>query len=351
MRTHIVKLLVILVAGLATAEPFAEPLFAGDVAEVFLPDYHATKLAEDEPFRDIVLRSVEKNGKTTPEIWLSGRACLWRLNIADQSMRRYRLIEEPREALHRILVDQVDGSILVASSTGIFDVDPASDKIFHYPLPDGLKAKTTGLFGIGDLVVWTTESDLLQLDRYGHRLQRTELPKALSGSTSIFWSPVMKSFWFGKGQTLGLYRLDGSDRAAQVWLAPASIAGITSDDSSVFVWTKSTVARFAAGAVSNQPDKLAEIQVASKRQLNLSAVGAAYQAWLFNDGVLEVYDAGSKSRRAFKLPIKSGTKKEQSGKVSRLVMAGPDGSEIALLLVDGKFRIFSLINRVNRTSE
>lgn len=317
---------------------------ASGVAEVYLPDYHATKLAEDEPFRDIVLRSAEeKNGKTTPEIWLVGKTCLWRLNIADQSMRRYRLIEEPGQELHRILVDQVDGSLLVASSAGVYDVEPSSGKIFHYPLPEGVKASTTGLFGIGDLIVWTTETDLLQLDRYGRRLQRTDLPQSLRGATSVFWSPAMKAFWFGKGQSVGLYRLDGSDRASQVWLAPATIEGITADNSSIFAWTKSAVGRFSLDNEARGPKKLAELNVANKRQLSLAAVGRDYQSWLFSDGTLEVYESKSRSRKAFKLPL---TPTALRKKQSRLVMAGPDGNDIALLVIDGKFRIFSLIKAV-----
>ncbi len=345
---------------------------AGGVTEIFLPRYQAEQMAADQPFTDVSLRS-GRPGSEEPsggagggEVWFAGRTSLWRWQIADQSVRRFRLMEKASAdgrasqvkpfvgdqtalkslatsrmgmpGLHRILVDQGSGSFLISSTDGIFDVEPASGRILHYPLPENIKPVTTGLFGLGDHIVWTTVDDLIQLDRYGKRLQVTALPAALKSADRVLWSPALKSFWLARGQSLSTLSLLPGAKEKQAWLAPQQLIGITGDHESLFAWTGSAAARFSDTATSTGKS-LDTVKVAEARKLNLMSISGPTHAYLFTDGTLEVYDLDSHQREAFELPLPAG---RDAALVQSMVMGGPKGRAQVAFLVAGKPRVFSL---------
>lgn len=364
------SLLFVTLGALGALTTQAPRALAGGVTEVYLPRYQAEQLAADQPFTDLAVR--EGGGAKSGEVWFVGRTSLWRWQLADQSVRRFRLMDaQPQpgarqvadgahsagalkpvalhriaiEGLHRILVDQGSGSFLVSSTDGLFDVEPATGRILHYPLPENVKPVTTGLFGVGDHIVWTTVNDLIQLDRYGKRLHVVPLPAGLKSAERLLWSPALKSFWVARGQSLGIFSLasEGGDplrnpKESQSWLAPQPLAGLVADHNSTFAWTGSTVARFSD--VATAPGKALDLlKVAGPRQLSLlNAVGTIH-AYLFSDGTLEVYDLNSRRREAFKLPLPQG---RDVALVQRMAMGGPSGNAQVALLVAGKPRVFSL---------
>lgn len=337
---------------------------AGGVTEIFLPRYQAEQMASDQPFTDLAVRpgSEESPGESKGgEVWFVGRTSLWRWQLADQSVRRFRLTERATdkakptspdrsaiqpvatarmglEGLHRILVEQGSGSFLVSSTDGIFDVEPNSGRILHYPLPGQVKPVTTGLFGFGDHIVWTTADDLIQLDRYGKRLHVLALPSAMKSADRLFWSPALKSFWLARGQSLSTFSLLPGSKEKQAWLAPQPLIGMVGDQTSLFAWTGSAATRFSDAGTSAGKN-LDTLKVAKGRQLNLMNAAGGTHAYLFTDGTLEVYDLESRQREAFKLPLPTG---RDAAFVQSMVLGGPKGSAQVAILVAGKPRVFSL---------
>lgn len=339
------------------------PCLANPVTEVFLPRYQAGLLAADEPFSDIAVRNETTVGNQTDgEVWLAGRTSLWRWNIGEQALRRYLLIEETKSnsvagkkpSLARILVE-VSGGLLVASGEGLFEIDPGSGKILRYPLPEGIDAETTGLYGMGDRVAWTTKTHWIHLDRYGKRLQAIPLPQPAKGAELVLWSPLSRSLWVARGQSLANTKVVATTRSEgsgsglkpapkttpepesrQVWLAKSPLAGIAASGGSVFGWTGDTVARFAD---SGEFRPLETIKVASSRKLSNFSAQLNAHAYLFTDGTLEVYDLLRKQRLDYHLPLPVG---RDAGLVSRMMLSGPEGRAQLVVLVAGKPRVFSL---------
>ena len=344
-----------LLLALAAADP--TPLIAGGVTEIFLPRYQAVQMSGDQPFSDLaVMTSGDDSAKS--EVWFAGRTSLWRWQPADQSVRRYRLIEtvsgknartasQPAainghridpEGLHSILIDQGSGALLVSSSDGMYEVDPATGRILHYPLPDKVQPVTTGLFGFGDHVIWTTPAEMIHLDRYGKRLRVMPLSAALKSADRLVWSAQNKWFWLARGQTLSAMSLVEGSKEKQVWLAPKPLSGMVGDDNSLFAWTGSSVARFSDTGKSAGKN-LDNIKVDPSRQLNMVTTAAGTQGYLFTDGTLEIYASGRQERQAYRLPLPDG---RDANLIHGLVLGGPDGSSQAFLLVAGKPRVFSL---------
>lgn len=344
---------------------------AGGVTEIFLPRYQAEQMASDQPFTDLAVRQGSEEspgGSKGGEVWFVGRTSLWRWQLADQSVRRFRLIEKKENekatasdrasirpfvtarmglgGLHRILVEQGTGSFLVSSTDGIFDVDPNSGRILHYPLPARVKPVTTGLFGFGDHIIWTTAEDLIQLDRYGKRLHVIALPSAMKSADRLQWSPALKSFWLARGQSLSTLSLLPGSKESQAWLAPHPLIGMTGDQNSLFAWTGSSAARFSDAGTS-AGKSLDALKVAKERQLNLMNATAGTHAYLFTDGTLEVYDLESRQREAFKLPLPVG---RDAAFVQSMVLGGPKGSAQVAILVAGKPRVFSLAKDLSLSS-
>jgi len=346
---------------LAVAAANASPLIAGGVTEIFMPRYQAAQMSGDQPFSDVAIRS-SGDDSTKSDVWFAGRTSLWRWQPADQSVRRYRLIEavsgsnakmtyQPAaipsyrvevEGLHRILMDQGSGAILVSSSDGMYEVHPVSGRILHYPLPDPQPDKvlpvTTGLFGFGDHVIWTTPAEMIHLDRYGKRLRVMPLSPALKSADRLFWSAQNKWFWLARGQTLSALPLVEGSKEKQVWLAPKPLSGLAGDGNSLFAWTGSNVARFSDTGKSAGKN-LDNIKVDPSRQLNMLSTVAGTQGYLFTDGTLEIYAAGRRDRQAYQLPLPRG---RDANLIHGLVLGGPEGSAQVFLLVAGRPRVFSL---------
>lgn len=330
---------------------------ASAVTEIFLARYQAEQMAADQPFSDVVVRPVPDDpGKG--DVWFAGRTSLWRWQPAGQSVRRYRLLENAApgsnkpivdssyltggsmnvDGLHRILVEPSSGAILVSSTDGMYEVDPANGRILHYPLPVNVKPVTTGLFGIGDHIVWITRDNLIHLDRYGKRLHAGPLPAAIKSADQLAWSARNKWFWIVRGQSLSAVSLDKDVKPRQVWLAPKPVTGMIMDHSSLFAWTPTAVGRFSdSGKTSG--NTLDNIKVNPSRQLSLVSVGTGTQAYLFSDGTVEIYAGDKASRTSYQLPLPSG---RDASLVQSLVLGGPDGRSQVFLLVAGKPRVFSL---------
>ncbi len=380
MLSNQLKCKILLLGVLAGRFPYA---MAGGVTEIYLPRYQAEQMASDQPFTDLAVRAVSPGSDDAPggsrggEVWFVGRTSLWRWQLADQSVRRFRLMEPENETekntskskfkgttpdratiqtfatarmgldgLHRILVEQGTGSFLVSSTDGIFDVDPKSGRILHYPLPGKVKPVTTGFFGFGDHIVWTTTDDLIQLDRYGKRLHVLALPTAMKSADRMHWSPALKSFWLARGQSLSIFSLLPGSKEKQAWLAPQPLIGIAGDQTSLFAWTGSSAVRFSDAGTS-AGKSLDTLKVAKDRQLNLMNAAGGTHAYLFTDGTLEVYDLESLQREAFKLPLPIG---RDAAFVQRMVLGGPKGSAQVAILVAGKPRVFSLAKDLSLSS-
>ena len=373
MLSNQLKFIILLLGVLAGRSPCAQ---AGGVTEIFLPRYQAEQMASDQPFTDLAVRpgsDESPGGSRGGEVWFVGRTSLWRWQLADQSVRRFRLMDKEGETekkkakptspdrpaiqpvatarigiegLHRMLIEQGTGSFLVSSTDGIFDVDPNSGRILHYPLPAQVKPVTTGIFGFGDHIVWTTADDLIQLDRYGKRLHVIALPAALKSADRLLWSPALKSFWLARGQSLSTFSLLPGSKEKQVWLAPQPLVGMVGDQTSLFSWTGSSVARFSDAGTSAGKN-LDTLKVAKDRQLNLMNAAGGTQAYLFTDATLEVYDLESRQREAFKLPLPTG---RDAALVQSMVLGGPKGSAQVAILVAGKPRVFSLAKDLSLSS-
>ncbi len=349
---------------------------ANPVTEVFLPRYQAEQLIADEPFADIAVRNETTVGNQTDgEVWLAGRTSLWRWNTGEQALRRYLLIDDTvsppvknpgpskksspskQPSLARILVE-VSGGLLVASTEGLFEIDPSSGKILRYPLPEGVDGDTKGLSGIGDRVVWTTRSHWIHLDRYGKRLQAVSLPPAVKGADLVLWSPMSRSIWFARGQSLANTKVVSSNSperlrlapkpasalnssastsdARQLWLAQSPLIGLAASGGSIFAWTGDEVSRFSD---LEEFRPLEKIKVASSRKLSNFSGQLNTHSYLFTDGTLEVYDLFRKQRFAYHLPLPVG---KDAGLVSRILLSGPEGRAQVVALVAGKPRVFSL---------
>lgn len=351
---------------LVLAAANANPLLAGGVSEIFLPRYQAEQMSGDQPFSDLAVRSAADDG-AKGDVWFAGRTSLWQWQPADQSVRRYRLIEglpargardsiQPAAipahrveaaGLHRILVDPGSGALLVSSSDGMYEVDPASGRILHYPLPDKVQPVTTGLFGFGDHVIWTTPEEMIHLDRYGKRLRVVPLPQALKSADRLVWSAQNKWFWLTRGQTLSALSLIEGSKEKQVWLAPRPLAGMLSDQNSLFAWTGGSVARFSDTGKSAGKN-LDTIKVDPSRQLSLVATATGTQGYLFTDGTLEIYVSGAMERHSYHLPLPSG---RDANLIQSLALGGPDGRAQVFLLVAGKPRVFSLAKDLSKSQD
>ncbi|MEY4629983.1 MAG: hypothetical protein RIQ81_103 [Pseudomonadota bacterium] len=358
-------------ATVAATFTFSGLAHASSVSEVFLPRYQADQLAADEPFSDLAVRSDTTVGNQVfGEVWLAGRTSLWRWNIGDQSVRRYRLIDAQENSgrtpvkdaprLDRILVE-VSGGLLVASGDGLFEVEPESGRILRYPLPERLQRPvTTGLFGFGDRIVWTTRGHWIHLDRYGKRLQSLPLPSAAEGADKVLWSPMSRSLWLARGQTLsntpvvaptkkdeasGAAGVPRVPAARQVWLAQSPLLGVAQGKGSVLAWTGSSVARFHD---SGDFRALETIPVAAPRKLSLISVGLSSHAYLFSDGTLEVYDLMQRQRSSYQIPLPVGP---GLAATSRFVLSGPSGQTQMVAIIGGKPRAFSLAKDLSLSSD
>ena len=321
---------------------FADEMIRLEAREWGLPSFQERELARDLPIQGM-LQGPDQS------VWLLGRSALWHWNLNTNGLQRILLLWEDRilepaknpEQLVRLGTD--GASIFVGSTRFVYQVgledSDASAKVMRYKIPQGSKNLPVGFVGSGDRFFWITTGQAFVIDRYGKKLNPVPIGSGflptdglltdlsdggilISRDKQIWKAPVTKGL---KGEVaLG--------KALSVQKVSNPVLGMTGAADGYIAHTAFTVMR-----MDWTGKRMQTIPVENDRRLKKISMDEQRHSYLFEDGLVEVFDMNSQSARRFQIPA------EVAASSTFLVMANESNM---LVITEGKIKAYSLARGV-----
>lgn len=301
-----------------------ESLTKNSLIPVALPKYQADLLAADLPIVDALsVSGASSNGG----VWLAGKRALWRWDVSRNVLQRVVLIwDSPLSSLsndegdlntpadqsldfsrvkepERLLKLGFDGQyVFAASSFHIFQIASVEKgyretKVFRYDLGGSKEHPCFGFFGTGNSFWWLGTRRALRIDRENRKLLAAPVSLNLLPTDLAALVADQGAVMQIRDRVLTRTPL-GSPEASATRLESFSLApkGLFVEHSSheLFLYTARTVLRY-----SGDGTRLQTIPVENHRALKTAFFGESVHGYLFDDGLLEVYDLGVKRTASF----------------------------------------------------
>ena len=297
------SLLTLLVPGAAATAATA----LGTLTEYALPPYQRAALTKDLPVHDLALSEADGG---QPILTLLGQSALWQWRLTDRSLRRLHVgtrspttdgSEAPATKLGS------DGGHAFAAGTGvIYRCDWDTGKVFRFDSGAGHGMPLT-FAGSGDQLTLILTQGLLRLDPYGKAIRALDTIAPLKAGDLVAFDAKSGRLWRARGRQLRQYLIppdlaSGAPRrpAAEQLLFKAShdILGLAYFDGHLLVHTAHTVL-----SLGDDGSLLRAIPVEGPRRLMRAIFNRGAHAYVFDDGLLEIYRPDSKAVERYRLPL------------------------------------------------
>lgn len=318
--------LVVVGAGKPAAKVAPKAAMATELA---LPAFQSSTMQEDLPAGDVLL---DDNGVA----WIAGSTSIWRWDGARSTLQRIvldALVGVPVGPLRHVASDGV--SLFVADDRQVWRVQFNPIRVLRYGLPDGLTGTSFGFGGSGDDIRWIHSTGVYWVDRYGKRLQMKIAAPGLQKGDRVVADQAAdasggRRAFVARGRDVSMRLFDGSGRATTSRVVYAGKQAILDfrRSGSGFVG----ISAYHAFHLDAAGTLVKATPVEGRRRLVAMDASATAHAFYFNDGLLELFDLGKKSMRAWQL----GERPASGCDVFRV------SDEAAVCLTSGNVRFFSL---------
>lgn len=263
--------------------------------ELQLPETSLAAIREDTPISDF---SVVQN----QSVIFLGQNCLWRWNIRVNEMRklcRNRLFPNANTAESLTSFVLNGQKILITTDTKLLEFDPEVQSVTEFSAPLEPGESIRKILGQGDHIWLVTTARLYNVDRYGKKI----LPiKSKKGSVSSISARV-----FAEGPSGKLLWAAPLAEGDQIFLLDSSGGQLSEklkDNVTAMGRGKENVLlafRRAIGVYDSNLKQTRLIPVENNRLIAAASFQEGKHAFLFEDGICEVYDTLDGTRRSFDL--------------------------------------------------
>jgi hypothetical protein len=296
LRTGAYWLLLIAIFFIPPAS--ASPSLTLAHAEEFtLPTYLKGVLAEQFPIVDL-MPSGERG------FWLISKGSLWLWRLEAKGLTHINLDQgEPSHAPLQVLGSDGIG-IFAASASSLFQITWPDRRVFRYSLPKGPNESSLGFSGSGDDFRIIHTRGILRFDRYGKTV-KLEHPFQVSLKDGKFkYHPQDKTLWRIQGKVLEQASLDEQDLKFKMLLKTHyPLADLSDDGNGMAVHTPYALLRVnAAGKI------IKSIPVEGRRSLLAININQKAHAFIFSDGVIEIYKTSQSTLLSAKINLPAEAK-------------------------------------------
>lgn len=265
--------------------------------EFSLPTYLKGVLAEHFPIVDM-MPSGERG------FWLISKGSLWLWRLEAKGLTQINLDQgEPSHTPLQVLGSDGIG-IFAASASSLFQIIWPDRRVFRYTLPKGLNESTLGFSGSGDDFRIVHTRGILRFDRYGKTI-KLEHPFKVSLKDGKFkYHPLDKTLWRIQGKVLEQAILVGENLDFKMLLKTHyPLVDLNDDGNGMAVHTPYALLRVnSAGKI------IKSIPVEGRRSLLAMTITQKTHAFIFSDGVIEIYKSSNATLLSAKINLASEEK-------------------------------------------
>jgi hypothetical protein len=254
-----------------------------------LPGFQQDQLRGDAPFPNVAM---DQSGV----VWLPGRDSIWRWSTADNTLQKIGPLLRKVSQSDRLQHVGSDGtSLFVASNLRLFQVQGTPRRVLMYEsnAASDLSAsdmKSLGFAGEGDNFWWLTTRKAYRVDRYGKILKPAERRLRLKESDLIAFDPLTQQLWVARDKSVVSLNLkDPKAKPLPVNRTSRKIRGLKYQNGEIWLWTD-----FAVVRLESDGKRIQTIPVDPGRKLVTIDIKPSKHAFLFDDGLFEIYDLQTK---------------------------------------------------------
>jgi len=312
-----------------------------------LPNFQERELERDLPVRDLM---------TGPDgtVWLLGRSALWNWDLNKNTLRRILLVWEERvlepagvkKAEKLVSLGSDGSSVFVGSTRYVYQIasqdTDATPKVMRYKIPGSSKVIPVGFAGVGERFMWVTSTHAFLFDRYGKKLRSVPFASPLRATDNLLALDSSEELLVSRDKQIWKIKLTKSPAGVFGFEKPVTVQKLSNPVVGLLPLPGGYLAH-TAFTVMHQSwtgKRLQTIPVENDRKIARAYADDKRHAYIFSDGLCEVYDLKPESVRRYQL----------SPDLIRDVQAMllPNESNL-LLLAGGKVTAFSLSQGVAAT--
>lgn len=302
-------------------EAFAETSLAR-TEEILLPTYLQGVLKEHLPILDI--KAFEERG-----FWLLSSGSLWIWRLESKGLTEINLDQgDPSQAPLQVLGS--DGiAMFAASKSNLFQITWPDRRVFRYSLPHGPDETTLGFSGTGDDFRIVHTRGILRFDRYGKTVKLEQEFNSILKGGKIKYRPQDNTLWRIDGKILEKANAKEPNLHFKMLLKTHyPLTDLADDGQGMAVHTPYALLR-----ISNLGKIIKSIPVEGRRSLLAMNITAQSHAYIFSDGLLEIYRPGNSTALSAKINLPS------EAKIKKLIIEG----DLIGILTDRGVHAFKII--------
>jgi hypothetical protein len=265
--------------------------------EIILPSYLQGVLTEHLPIVDIIT-SGERG------LWLISKGSLWLWRLESKGLTHMNLDQgDPSHAPLQVLGS--DGiAIFAASKSNLYQIIWPDRRIFRYSLPHGPDESTLGFSGSGDDFRIVHTRGILRFDRYGKTVKLEQPFRTSLKEGKVKYHPQDNTLWRIQGKILEKANANEPNLNFKMLLKTHyPLTDLTDDGVGMAVHTPYALLR-----ISNIGKIIKSIPVEGRRSLLAMNLTKQSHAYIFSDGLLEIYRPANSSAVSAKINLPSDAK-------------------------------------------
>jgi len=287
--------------------------------ELELPSHQSKALLADGPISSMVMD--DSNG-----IWLLGKKYLWRWALLERQLQKFQISKDDNKKMPFQHLLTNGKFLFFANRDEAYQMQLDPIRLLRLPIPNQ-QARTLALGLTGEEIFWTTTSGTYKLNSRFDQLALV-LSAPFNAQDYSWYDHEHNMQWIARGNAVLLTgERQGKVRARLVHQAKHPFIGLTANQSEVYAYTENTLLRFdRSGAL------LQAIPVQNGRKLRRAEITPASHNFIFDDGLIEIYDIRNEIVRHYQMPHAA----------NRNIAAFHVRSQIAAFVADGVPRVIHL---------
>ena len=343
MRCFLAVTFLCSVLGLFPKAAFSVEASRLEAREWGLPNFQERELDKDLPIIDVLVGENQN-------VWLLGQRSLWLWNLNSNMLQRVlilwedKVLDQSKNTEKLVKLGSDGASIFVGSTRFVYQIvavaNESAPKVLRYKIPQSSKLQPVAFVGSGDRFMWLTSNQAFMLDRYGKKLQVVTVASPFKGSDRVLADAGGSGLTLTRDKQIFKVELNKNAKGEFILGKPElqqkltnPVLGLHSLPDGYLVHTAFTALRHDTNG-----KRIQTMPVENDRRLAKITITEKQHGYLFEDGLLEVFDLQAEQTRRFQIPA-------DYAKTSSSVHLAGDSN--LLVLTDGKIKAYSLTRTVN----
>lgn len=297
--------------------------------EISLTGHQKTVLTKDKPIKDIYISSDKKS------VWILGQKHLWLWKIKNKSLKKYALLGDQQDTNNHTSMEKIvstkENSIIVLAKNTLFLVKNNSKDILKFNFNGYNGGKTVGHGQANHTFYWLHTDGIKSIDLKTNKIK--DLPyRGIFKSNDKAWIEANhEEIWILRNNLVLKKELRPNKvKTHFIHKGLNKFIDLITINNEVYTYTNYSVIRF-----DTKNETFKAIPVEGNHKLSQAFINSQKHAYLFNDGLLEIYQLQQKVKKQYMI----NTLKDV--KIQKLIVEGP----ICAIIANDQFKFYLLFQK------